>query len=50
MGQAVIGIEASAPGDAAEPIRRVYGVEHSRRFGYGPRGGRNRHLMSGRIG
>ena len=49
MGQVFIGIDAGDPDDAAEAMRRVYGAEHSRRFGYGPHGGRNRHLMSRRI-
>jgi hypothetical protein len=35
---------------AAETMRRVYRVEHSRRFSYGGTAGvRNVHVMSGRV-
>lgn len=49
MGSVVIGIEAGDPPDAAETMRKIYRVEYSRRFSYGPHGGRNQHMMSGRI-
>src|SRR4051794_26567485 len=49
MGSVVLGIEAGDPSDTAETMQRVYRVEYSRRFSYGPHGGRNKHQMSGRI-
>jgi hypothetical protein len=50
MGDVVVGIEESDPPDAPETMRRVYGVEYVRRFGYwGTAGDRNVHLMTGRV-
>ena len=50
MGQVVVGIEPGDPPDSAETMRRVYRVEHARRFSYGGTAGdRNVHVMSGRV-
>lgn len=50
MGQVSVGIEAGDPPDTADTMRRVYGVEHARRFSYGGTAGdRNVHVMSGRA-
>ena len=50
MGDVVLGFEESDPPDAPEAMRRVYGIEYVRRFGYwGTAGDRNVHLMSGRV-
>ena len=50
MGQVVVGFEESDPPDAPETMRRAYGVEYTRRFGYwGTASDRNVHLASGRV-
>jgi hypothetical protein len=50
MGQVVVGIEPNDPPDTAETMRRVYRVDHARRFSYGGTAGdRNVHVMSGRV-
>lgn len=50
MGSVVVGFDADDPPDAPETMRRVYGVEYTRRFGYwGTAGDRNVHLASGRV-
>jgi hypothetical protein len=49
LGNIVIGLEDSDPLDKISTMRRVHGVEFSRRFTYGQHGGRNQHQMSGRV-